>query len=435
MKFATAWILCKKDWRLFLRDRTALLLSLALPLFLATLFAAAMGGFGGQGVGRVHLLVEDLDASARSQGFVRELSNNPSLRVEAAQDARRRIADGKAPAALLIPAGWGAALGTEQQLQLTLYRDPGATIEQQILAGAFVPALLGSGDEQLARGVVLHGMGEFGFSFEQFPGMRALFDSTWASVSDWARKRDAQERAAAPKDGAVAEQPDFARIVPKLVGMQVEDVAGGEDASQKSAMQSHAVSGIAVMMLLFGLVAAGGTILEEHDQGTLLRLRLAPESGAAILLGKFLFTASLGCAQLALLFVFGGTLFAVPIFREPLALVVLSLAVVCAATGLGLVLAVHAQSRKQLEGFSTLVILGMSALGGSWFPLIATPEWYRKLGHFTLNAWAMDGFQGIFWYGQGLGGIWLDVLVLLTIAALTSAFTARAWKRRFLSTS
>ena len=77
-----------------------------------------MGGFGGGGVGRVHLLVEDLDRSPRSASFVAELSKNAALRVEAAQDTRRRIADGKAPAALVIPAGWGGALGTEQHLQL-----------------------------------------------------------------------------------------------------------------------------------------------------------------------------------------------------------------------------------------------------------------------------------------------------------------------------
>src|SRR5258706_7767538 len=112
MRLATAWILCQKDWLLFLRDRTALLLSLALPVFLATIFAAAMGGFGGGGVGRVHLLVEDLDGSARSKGFVVELAKNATLHVEAAQDTRRRIADRKAPAALVIPAGWGPALGT-----------------------------------------------------------------------------------------------------------------------------------------------------------------------------------------------------------------------------------------------------------------------------------------------------------------------------------
>ncbi|MBK7642192.1 MAG: ABC transporter permease [Planctomycetes bacterium] len=430
MILSGAWEVCRKDWRLFLRDRTALLLSLALPIFLATIFAAAMGGFGGGGAARVHLLVEDLDQSARSQSLVRGLEANASLRVERALDTRRRIADGKAPAALVIPAGWGASVGSAQQQQLALYRDPGATIEQQILAGALLPALLGSGDEELTRGIVLHGMGELGFSFEQFPGMRSIFDSTWEAISKWADEHAAQD--ALP--GAPQEDFDFASFVPRLVGMRVEDVAGGEDATQKSAMQSHAISGIAVMMLLFGLVAAGGTILEEHEQGTLQRLRLAPGGGSAILPGKFLFTATLGCAQLAILFVFGGLVFSVPVFRDPLPLVVLSLAVVAAATGLGLALAMLAQTRKQLEGFSTLVILVMSALGGSWFPLIATPAWYQKLGHFTLNAWAMDGYQAILWYGKGLGGIWLEVLVLLAIAAGTSAVAARAWKRRFLST-
>jgi ABC-2 type transport system permease protein len=433
MQLGTAWILCAKDWRIFLRDRTALLLSLALPVFLATIFAAAMGGFGGKGVGRVHLLLEDLDQSPRSQRFAAELAKNATLRVEAAQDTRRRVADGKAPAALVIPSGWGAALGTQQRLQLTLYRDPGATIEQQILAGALLPALLFSGDEDLARAIALQGMSEFGFSLEQFPGLRSLFDSTWEAIGDTLREQHGSEPAGS--DGAAAEEFDFARMVPRLVGMRVEDVAGGEDASQKSAMQSHAVAGIAVMMLLFGLVAAGGTILEEHEQGTLQRLRLAPQGGPAILAGKFLFTVTLGYAQIVILFLYGGLVFSIPVFRDPLAIAVHSLAVVSAATGLGLALAVHAQSRKQLEGFSTLVILVMSALGGSWFPLIATPEWYRKLGHFTLNAWAMDGYQGILWYGKGLGGIWLELLVLLAIALATSALAARGWRRRFLSTS
>ncbi len=431
MKFATAWIQCQKDWRLFLRDRTGLLLSLALPVFLATIFAAAMGGFGGGGMGRVHLLVEDLDLSARSKGFVAELTRNATLRVEAAQDTRRRIADGKAPAALVIPAGWGATLGTAQQLQLVLYRDPGATIEQQILAGALLPALLGSGDEELARSVALHGMSELGYSIEQFPGLRSMFDSTWDAFASWAHEHESPE----PATGKDSGDFDFASFVPRVVGMRVEDVAGGEDASQKAAMQSHAISGIAVMMLLFGLVAAGGTLLEEHDQGTLQRLRLAPEGGATILLGKFLFTATLGYAQILVLFLYGGLVFSIPVFRDPLAIAVHSLAVVIAATGLGLVLAVYARSRKQLEGFSTLVILVMSALGGSWFPLIATPEWYRKLGHFTLNAWAMDGYQGILWYGKGLSGIWLELLVLLAIALVTSWLAARGWQRRFLSTS
>jgi ABC-2 type transport system permease protein len=87
-------------------------------------------------------------------------------------------------------------------------------------------------------------------------------------------------------------------------------------------------------------------------------------------------------------------------------------------------------SRKQLEGLSTLVILLMSSMGGSWFPLAMTPEWFQRLGHFTVNAWAMDGYQGIFWYERDLLGISAPIGVLLGIAAGTAAIAALIWRRR-----
>ena len=73
----------------------------------------------------------------------------------------------------------------------------------------------------------------------------------------------------------------------------------------------------------------------------------------------------------------------------------------------------------------------MSAMGGSWFPLAIVPEWFRTIGHFTLNAWAMDGYQGLFWYGKDLSGISVPILVLLGIAVVTGAFAWWGWKRRF----
>jgi len=223
----------------------------------------------------------------------------------------------------------------------------------------------------------------------------------------------------------------FADAIPELMGIDAQDVAGGEDRSRTSAGRAHAISGIAVMMLLFGLVGCAGTLLEESAEGTLQRLQLMPAPGASILLGKFLFTGVAGLLQLAILFSYGGILFGIPVLRAPVALVVLSVALISAATGLGLFLGVTCRTRKQLEGLSTLVILVMSALGGSWFPLIITPEWYRKLGHFTLNAWAMDGYQGLFWYGKDLAGIRVEIAVLFGIAVVTSLLAVRGWKRRF----
>lgn len=414
----TALTVAAKDLRLFLRDRVALLMSFALPIVLATVFGAAMGSVfgGGGGANRIEILFEDLDGSAASKALLAELQSSKALQVEVRSEVRSRVERGSAPAALLVPAGFGADVEAGRKPRLVLYRDPGKEIEQQILAGNLVPVLMRASGPAVAKEMMKRGMEAMGFP----AGMREMAETMF----------DAQPKS---KDGASSSKNpfDFETGGADALGLHVEDVAGGADADQKSAGGSHAIAGIAVMMLLFGLTACGGTILEEEQSGTLQRVRLTPNAGVAVLLGKMIFTVAVGLSQLVLLFAYGGLVFGVPVLREPVALFVHSVAVASAAAGFGLCLAVLCRTRKQLEGLSTLLILTMSALGGSWFPLAIVPAWFRTIGHFTLNAWAMDGYQGIFWYGKGLGGIAVDVLVLFAIAIATGWFAWSGWKRRF----
>jgi ABC-2 type transport system permease protein len=416
----TAWVLARKDLTLYFRDRTALLLSLLLPLCLATIFSLAMGSVfgGGEGMGRVKLLVEDLDGTDTSRALVAALRGMKSLKIDVLADSRKEVADGHAPAALVIPSGYSEDLRAGRTPQLKLFRDPSQAIEQQIIAGSLLPALVEGGGRDLARGMMRRGMSSFGVPDSVIPQAEVVFDEMWS-------------RARAEHASETKTPFNFGEDVPRLLGVETEDVAGGHDASQKTAGQAHGVSGIAVMMLLFSLTACGGTLLEEQSSGTLQRLQLTPSSGAAILAGKFVYTAIVGVIQLVVLFLFGGIVFSVPVFRDPIAVAVVSLSVAFAATGVGMLLAVLCRSRKQLEGLSTLIILVMSALGGSWFPLIATPEWYQRLGHFTLNAWAMDAYQGIFWYGKSLAELWRPVLVLCAIALACAFIASRGWRRRF----
>lgn len=410
-----AWTVALKDLRLFLRDRVALAMSFALPIVLATVFASAMAGMSGDdSVGRVEVLVEDLDGTDASRALVTELQSSKSLDVEIAGDVRSRVSRGKAPAAVLVPSGYGADIAAGKKPRLVLYRDPAKEIEQQIVMGNLVKTLYRVAGPAIGRAMMKRGMESMGFP----AGMREAAE----------RMADAQ---AAEGDGSSENPFDFAGQGAEVLGLEVEDVAGGKDSGRLAAGKSHAIAGIAVMMLLFGLTACGGTILEEEQSGTLQRVRLTPNAGPSVLLGKMVFTMIVGLAQLVLLFTYGGLVFDVPVLRAPGALFVHSFAVAAAAAGFGLCLAVLCRTRKQLEGLSTLLILTMSALGGSWFPLIVAPEWFRTLGHFTLNAWAMDGYQGILWYGKDLAGIATEVLVLLGIAAATGWVAWRGWRRRF----
>lgn len=418
--FRTALTVAAKDLRLFLRDRVALLMSFALPIVLATVFGAAMSSMmGDEPASRVEVHFEDLDGSPQSIALRAELGKCAALRIEDRTDVRARVQRGTAPAAILVPAGFGEDVAAGRKPRLVLYRDPSKEIEQQILAGNLVPVLMRAAGPAVAKEMMRRGMEAMGFP----AGMREMAESMYDARSQPAEGREGAKAAGNPFDfgggGAAA------------LGLAVEDVAGGADTSRKAAGGAHAIAGIAVMMLLFGLTACGGTILEEEQSGTLQRVRLTPNAGGAVLLGKMLFTVAVGLAQLVLLFAYGGLAFGVPVLRDPLALTVHSVAVACAAAGFGLLLAVLCRTRKQLEGLSTLLILTMSALGGSWFPLAIVPEWFRAIGHFTLNAWAMDGYQGILWYGKGLGGIAVEVLVLFGIALATGWLAWAGWKRRF----
>ncbi len=455
-----AWLMAKKDLLIYARDRIGLLLGFGLPIGIATVFGAAMGGLaGGDDVGRATLYVEDRDASDASRALVDALSESDGLRLrlidpledvdeDGTGSARERVANGHGPAGLVVPEGYGEAVAAGEMPPLTLYRDPGKQIEQQIIAGSMLPALFEASGEALGHHAMMKSLDWMDFPETNRAEAEAILEGSWTSMYELVERvglfeqdeadlepaegGDAAEGDTEESDDSSGGEFDFSSMLSDALGLEVEDVVGGDDAprARRVAQQAHAVAGIAVMMLLFGLVACGGTLLDEEAGGTLERLRLAPGAAAAILGGKFLFTWIVGLSQLLILFVFGLLVFDIPIFRAPVALVVLSACVAASATGFGILFAVLCRSRKQLEGLSTLVILLMSALGGSWFPLVITPDWYQFLGHFTLTAWAMDAYQAIFWYELGLTDILVELGVLLAIAAATSALALRLWNRR-----
>jgi len=450
-----AWLMAQKDLRVYFLDRVAVLLGFGLPIALCTVFGFAMGAFSGGGsVGRIELVVEDADRSAGSRALIERLRESDGLRLDLLSEedlaggasARGRVAEGDAPAALRIAPGFGAGLDGDgaNELPLVLYRDPSKTIEQQILAGNLIPVFFEVLGEGAGKRLTAKVLGALDFPEAGRARAQTILDASWERMRTLVEELEASgvlDDEPEEEDGSAQDAPgdsaaddegfDFGAKVAELMGLQLEDVTGGDQArkTQKQAQQAQAVAGMAVMMLLFGLIHCGGTLLDERESGTLDRLRLVPGATGAILGGKFLFTWLVGLIQLAVLFAYGKLVFDVPIFRAPLALVVLSAAVAAAVTGFGVLFAVVSRSRKQLEGLATIVVLTMSALGGSWWPLAITPEWYQKLGHLTLNAWAMDGFQGIFWYGQGLGGILPEIGVLLGVALVLSLLAWRLWER------
>ena len=87
------------------------------------------------------------------------------------------------------------------------------------------------------------------------------------------------------------------------------------------------------------------------------------------------------------MFAWGALVFGLELCPTCLASLVMTLATAGAAAGFGLVLAtLRAARARQLCGIATIVILMMSALGGSMFPRFLMSETMQKLGLLTFNA-------------------------------------------------
>ncbi len=452
----TALILVRKDLRLFARDRTALFFLLALPIGLGAVMGTAMGGGmmgGGTKSRKTAIAVEDLDQTPRSQELVEAVRRVAALRVEVMSDVRRLVADGDRAGGLVIPEGYGAAFAAgETPPDLVLFRDPARQIASQVMVFQLSPVLF----QQTAKGLGSRMMGRVTDLMDLPEASRGAI--TRELMGSYLRVEDIMERVEAAGEEAAAEggasaaaapladdldsddQPDLMEALPGLMGLQIEDLSPPRaDGLPRSAGASHAFSAMAVMMLLFNLVAFAGTLLEERAEGTLDRLRLTPQAGRAVLLGKVTVTMLLAIVQLVLLFAFAALAFKVPVMEHLPALAAASLTWAFAASALGLLFATACRTRKQMEGLSTLVILVMSAVGGAWFPREILPEWFQTAGLVTPVAWAMDAFHGILWYGKGvvstpdLGGVMVPLVVLGGGGAVMLAVAFALYQRRFES--
>jgi ABC-2 type transport system permease protein len=217
---------------------------------------------------------------------------------------------------------------------------------------------------------------------------------------------------------------------PMGIGVETVDIMGSN--ARRGQMISFYAAGIGVMFLLFSMVgAAGGALLEEVEAGTLERVLSTRAGMGGVLLGKWIFLAMMGSIQLFVMFLWGFAVFNLPLFDHLGGFAVMTLCTASAAAGLGLVLATIAKTRAQLSGFSTILILTMSALGGSMFPRFLMSETMQKFGLLTFNGWALDGYLKVFWYQASILELWPQVLVLASLAIVFLALArtlARRWE-------
>ena len=213
-----------------------------------------------------------------------------------------------------------------------------------------------------------------------------------------------------------------------IVSIKLRDVVGR---ARHSPMIAFYAAGIGVMFLLFTASGAAGSLIEEHESGALDRMLSSRVGMTTLLAGKMLYCSLLAFFQLVIMFLWGAAVFGVELFSHIPGFLVMTAATSFAVASFGMVLASLSRSRQQQAAISTLLILTMSAIGGSMFPRFLMPEMMRKIGLFTFNAWALDGYTKVFWRDEPIVNLAPQVGVLIgsgIVLFLLARLFARRWE-------
>jgi ABC-2 type transporter len=156
------------------------------------------------------------------------------------------------------------------------------------------------------------------------------------------------------------------------------------------------VPGLAITFLLIGmLMGLSLALIDEHDWGTLARLRSAAAPLGTTLLGKLIGRFLIGFVQLVVLFAVGWAMFGVSLGLNPPALLVPCASVSFAAAGFGLVVAGVGRTRDAVLPVGLMVIMTMAAIGGCWWPIDFEPQLMRTVALGLPTTWAMHAFNDL----------------------------------------
>ena len=412
----------KKDIRIFLGDRRAVIMAFAMPIAIASFFGLIFKGqSGGSTASRIDVLVVNGDTGTIAKAIVASIQSDSMLdaTMTTLDTARDRIRRGASPVAVVIPAGFGDAAGraffrgTDRPSIGVLY-DPSHSMERAMVSGIMTRHVMEAVSKEMfggLRGQVLidETLGQLDTS-----GMDPERRRSLAQMLMSVRSFNTAQGAAGGAQGGIS------------MPYSVRDEAVTARANVVYNSFAHAFAGMGIQFLLLTAINFGIDILLERQRGIWKRLRGAPISKATLLGGKLFSGATIGALVLFVSFLFAIIVWKVRIEGSVAGLIGVAVACALMAAAYGLLIASLGKTPNAARGVSIFATLIMVMLGGAWVPTFIFPVWLQQITVAIPTRWAMDGFDAMTWRGLGFGAAIPPIAVLLGFAA---AFLAIAVNR------
>ena len=411
-------------------NRIELLLAFVVPIAFFSIFAVIFGrGIGGGTTPRIKSVVVDRSGTPGGERLAATIADHPTLRIMRddraskidPDDARRWVRDGSMTVAIVIRPATSADPASTADPHRT---DPSRTDPYRVdpyRVDLYVDASDGVAT-QVTRSIVAQALGRAAAMRRQTESAPAARQPDLPPTDSPATESTAIDVAEPASHSGPTSDPDPEPIA-------VIDVLGE---GKSNPVVSMYAAGIAVMFLLFGATGGGGALLEERENQTLDRMLCTHLSMDQLLLGKWFYLTLLGTAQVTVMFIWAQLVFGVDLLGHLDGFVMMTVVTAGSSAAFGLCLATLCRSRNQLNGLSVIAVLSMSALGGSMVPRYVMSENLREAGLWTFNAWALDGYDKVFWRELPVASL-MPQLTVLMVCGVAFLVTARAlairWER------
>jgi ABC-2 type transport system permease protein len=320
-----------KDLRVIFRDRAALILMLVAPFALTVAMGLVTGSLGSSSssISQVPVVVVNLDQDTLGNALVQQLKSPQLSQLLAVQEnsdasAARAMVDGDTTAAvIIIPAGFTSSVipqdgKTTTFTQVEVYKNPGKSISAGVVQ-SIVERFLSEVETARIGGQV---------TVEQLIANGLVTPQQAIQVG-----MDAGTQLAGQAGNL------------QTLSLKTSQVTTSEEPN----LLMYLAPGFALLFLMYTVSLGGKTLLTERQEGTLTRLMTTPIQPSQVLVGKMTGTYMIGLAQMTILI---GASFMLLGLRwgNPLALVILLITAVAAATGWGMLMAALSRNPGQVCG-------------------------------------------------------------------------------------
>jgi ABC-2 type transport system permease protein len=375
--------------RRLLRDRTALFFVVLLPVVVILVIGVTVAS-----PDTARLTVVDLDHSSASRSLVHDLGSAPAFSTvtgSSVDGARTAVRRGERDVALVIPAGYGAALAAGRNAQVT-------TIDTAA------------------------------------PGNRQAADTAVSAVvaaqaSAYQAARFAAGHSALDLTAALA----LARTLqqgPPAVGVRTDVVDSGSDILP--AGFGYTAPTMLVLFVFVNALAGGAAMIQTRGLGLYGRIMAAPVRSSQVVLGEGLGFLMLSLLQSCFIVLIGWLVFGVS-WGNPLAAGVLVVAWAMVGTGAGMLSGTVFRTPEQASAIGPFAGIALGMLGGCMWPLAVVTPVMQKVGHLAPQAWAVDAWTALLSRNGSLSDIVPQLAVLLGVAAFLIALASVRFHRRLVS--